>query len=350
MQQKEAYWISSDGKVIPVDGLHIEVITRNLEKFGLSQKEVDELYDKYGEPKGSEGKAREEILIKVFDKGWIRLRYIARQDLWKAQLKNFNKRKKDYIWDFVNGSLEGKYGKAGKYTDLLVMDESGKVLFKGSFGQVQSSFLESEQKYKTEFSLIENYQDDLVLTETNLSRVWDHVNSNKTLAIMTAHRNEYTKQENKVRNKELANLVREAGYGFFWLNGYWIENQGKDNEVKVVEQSLFIIGNENDDKKLFALIQKWIKKYNQDAAVVKKSQDKNAFLIFQDGEMKPIGRLAPGKVAQAYSKLKNGRTFVFESAYTQGGLMAKWVSHYSQKSQTVLEKLDNAIGISYNEL
>lgn len=349
-QSFEAYWISPRGDVIPVQSRHIDTVIANLEKFGMDKKTIDDVYTKHGEQIGVEGNARDEVFIAICKKGWIRLRFNSRQSSWTAQLDQLDKRRKDYLWSWVDGMLEGKYGKASKYTELVVIDLKLKIQYRGNFGDAHQNFFEGKIEHYTKLVMIEDYKEDIVLNETSLSRVWQHVNSNKPLAIMTAYRNEHTTQENKQRNLELSKLVREQGWGYFWVDGYWVEDQGTDKETKVVERSLFIIANEKEEDKLFSQVKKWIKKYNQDAAVVKKAEDKNVFLLFKDGEFKQIGKWTPGKVAQAYSKLKNGRTFVFENAWVEGNVMSRFAKYHSEKSQNILEKLDDKLSKSYNEL
>jgi hypothetical protein len=54
------------------------------------------------------------------------------------------------------------------------------------------------------------------------------------------------------------------------------------------------------------------KKYEQDAVIFGGEQTKgNATLIFKDGKVENIGKFSPNKIQQAYSKLKGGKTFVF---------------------------------------
>jgi hypothetical protein len=71
---KEAYWISPDGKVTPVENKHISAILADPEYFGFGADEVRDAFDKYHEKYGWEGKAREEIMKSLFAKGWVRVR------------------------------------------------------------------------------------------------------------------------------------------------------------------------------------------------------------------------------------------------------------------------------------
>jgi len=66
--------ISPNGEIVSVGDTHIDAIIKNPSKFGLSASEIEKTYEKYNEPMGIEGKAREEIIINVVKRGWIRVR------------------------------------------------------------------------------------------------------------------------------------------------------------------------------------------------------------------------------------------------------------------------------------
>ncbi len=152
-----------------------------------------------------------------------------------------------------------------------------------------------------------------VLQEASLNRVWQHFNSDRPFAIVTAFRGEYSRDENVQRNKELAATVRNMGYGFFYLDGFWVENEGTDKEQHVSEDSLFIIGKEGQDDIFVRDMVHLGKEYDQDGVLVKtidgvKIYDKNGNPMFD------IGNFTPNKAGEAYSKLRHGKgTFIFES-------------------------------------
>jgi len=82
----DKYWISPSGGIAEVDDRHIITIMLEPKSFGLTKAYIDKVHKKHGEQLGTEGNAREEILTKLMDKGWIRLRYISREDVWFIQL------------------------------------------------------------------------------------------------------------------------------------------------------------------------------------------------------------------------------------------------------------------------
>ena len=157
------------------------------------------------------------------------------------------------------------------------------------------------------------------LNEVKLARVFKHTTNDKIpFAIITGERAENRKagkpEINVKKNLSLASEIKSAGYGYFWLEGHWIENEGKPNETPVTEKSIFIVGDENDDGKLEGLIKKWVKKYDQESAVFRHSGSKNVGLINNNGSFIEIGKFAGQKkqLDNIYSKLKNKTTFVFE--------------------------------------
>lgn len=180
------------------------------------------------------------------------------------------------------------------------------------------------------------------IQETSLSRVWQHVNNKDIpIAILTAFRFEYTKIKpngdkdqsvNVKRNIQLALEFKNAGFGYFYLDGFWIENKGTANEQHVSEDSIFVVGKKGDDSLLqIAIVQ--AKKYNQDAIIYKHVGSTEILGVQSDGTEHSYGKFSPDKIGQAYSKLRNrgNRTFVFEQV--------KWSANWISKSlQNILEK------------
>lgn len=153
------------------------------------------------------------------------------------------------------------------------------------------------------------------LTEASLSRVWQHVNSDRPIALLTAFRNEYSQEENVSRNKRLAATIKNLGYGFFFVDGAWIENQGTPDEVHVSEDSLFVIGDPGTDEQFLADIVAQGAKYNQDAVLVKTTAGPK--LYDQQGNVSlSLTTLVPGKLGSIYTKLRNNKksnVFMFEA-------------------------------------
>jgi hypothetical protein len=157
------------------------------------------------------------------------------------------------------------------------------------------------------------------LDEASLGRVLQHIEGKKSVknwGMLTAYRYANTPNQNRKLNKELEAELRTMGHGFFKVEGHWVECQDGNlsyadcpkNLLKdAIEESLFVPNISAKE------IHNLGKKYEQDAVIFGGEQTKgNATLIFKDGKVENIGKFSPDKIQQAYSKLKGGKTFVFQ--------------------------------------
>ncbi len=99
------------------------------------------------------------------------------------------------------------------------------------------------------------------LKETTLSRVFRHFQNKKIpVGIITAFRDEFEYGQNVKRNKVLASKIKKARYGFVYVDGHWKEKDKDTGElVDVNEDSILVVGSENDSGKLKGLFKKWVK-------------------------------------------------------------------------------------------
>jgi hypothetical protein len=164
------------------------------------------------------------------------------------------------------------------------------------------------------------------LDEASMGRIYQHVVSDprlKTWAIITASRNELTPIENKKRNEELEGQLRGLGLGFSHADGMWMECQDKTVEYKDCpeemkipsEEKVFFIPNISKEIAL-----KLGKKWDQDSVLFADNETRKkgeaTYIDSKSGEEFNIGKFAPGKMGQGYTKLKGDRVFTFEP--TQG--------------------------------
>lgn len=167
---------------------------------------------------------------------------------------------------------------------------------------------------------------NLHLEESSLSRVWKHTEDlERSFAILTAFRSEYTREENVKRNLSLAAEVKSLGYGYFYLDGYSVENEGTPNEIKVREDSIFVVGPLGTDKykKFLSDVKTLSSKYEQDWFLTKPAGGNEAFGHKKDQTFS-LGTFSPNKTGEAYSRLRpDGRTFRFESARAGIGWIGK---------------------------
>ena len=156
---------------------------------------------------------------------------------------------------------------------------------------------------------------DYNLDEASLSRAYQHVVDKKSPSwgMITAYRYANSKKENQQANKRLEQDLRKMGHGYFKVEGHWQECQDKDVSYvdcpkdklqDSTEESLFVPNITKDQ------IGDLCKKYEQDA-VIYGDKDSDAHLVFKNGSSENIGKFQPGKISQAYSKVKGGKTFIF---------------------------------------
>lgn len=162
------------------------------------------------------------------------------------------------------------------------------------------------------------------LNETSLSRVYSHFKNDEIpVVIVTAFRDNNSREKNIAGNKAIASEARSAGYGHVFLDGAW-QDPNTNEELK--EDSILIIGNKNDNGKLKGLVKKWIKKYNQDAALWKEENQSELSLLFQNGTTQKLGKFSAQTAAHGYTRLRGrgGRVFTFENAYVSEGWLGRW--------------------------
>jgi hypothetical protein len=107
----DAYWISPVGEMLPVKSTHIEVVVKDPELFGITHDYIKEVYEKYRETIGLEGKARDEIVEGLINKRWMRIRYDKSQDYYIVGFKYFDREQIDYLrkWGMGIFALDEKF-------------------------------------------------------------------------------------------------------------------------------------------------------------------------------------------------------------------------------------------------
>lgn len=103
-----AYWISPKGEIIDVKIKHINTIISNPEKFGFTIEFIEYVYNYYNERIGQEGKAREQLMMSLFNQFWIRLRRY--KQFWSINVKKLSGRQKSYIYQWSKKILKGIHG------------------------------------------------------------------------------------------------------------------------------------------------------------------------------------------------------------------------------------------------
>ena len=179
----------------------------------------------------------------------------------------------------------------------------------------------------------------IILTEVKLARVWKHLTDPDTaVAIITAFRDEAGGYEANVkRNETLINAVRGGGFGYSIVDGTWIENQGKPDEVEVKEDSLFITAKAGKEKALFELMKAMAKKYNQESFIFKPGgKDAEYQIVSPSGKVvDKYKKVSMNKIEEFMTKLrpnKRGSSFKFKSVRTGANRSARMVYKISNGS------------------
>lgn len=103
--QAEAYWVRGKRIYKTDPEIHITYVINNPERFEITKEYINDIYNKYNENVGREGKAREEIIKKVSQNGWIRVRHYTRpRDYWSIQFDKFKLREKS-IKNFIEKAV-----------------------------------------------------------------------------------------------------------------------------------------------------------------------------------------------------------------------------------------------------
>lgn len=163
--------------------------------------------------------------------------------------------------------------------------------------------------------------------KSSMSRLFHHMQSEKPIVIITGFRHEQNLRQNRGSNVSLAADIRKLGWGYTPVVGGFVEKDQEGNDVHVQEESLFVNA-DGDSKHVLTLIQNLLKKYNQEAALVKLPEDPVAVLLWSDGRTTPAGewKADPDLMATYYTRMRSGarnRQFKFEAA-GDDSKMTRW--------------------------
>jgi hypothetical protein len=115
------YWILTSGRIVIPDSLHILVVVSAPALFGESEESIQETFRKSEQDMRSnyEGKAREEVLLRVINRNNIRIRknILKRQQHWSIQLYRLTAERKSSLsaWAKYMHGLSGD-----KYADVTI--------------------------------------------------------------------------------------------------------------------------------------------------------------------------------------------------------------------------------------
>lgn len=171
---------------------------------------------------------------------------------------------------------------------------------------------------------------------------------NRNVGIISAFLSSCSNQENLNRSAKLEDEIRGAGYGFYRLEGQYVEDNAYASEQDVHERAVFVIGKEGEDSgNLKGMLAKMGTQYEQNYILLKPHNENKAYLVStgknSEGmetnqttnfcRFECLGQLEPMKLSEYYSQMK-GRKFLFES-YEQAD---NWMSAYAKYLETKQSK------------
>jgi hypothetical protein len=104
-----AFFLSPDGHVVHVPQNHISTVIADPERFGLTPAEIETVYKKYGERVGVEGEARKELLLKIINQGWLRIRRYPNK-YWSVTAASLTPVVQDRLGEWAEKMLGGMNG------------------------------------------------------------------------------------------------------------------------------------------------------------------------------------------------------------------------------------------------
>lgn len=192
----------------------------------------------------------------------------------------------------------------------------------------------------------ENCKNNNLISEDSLTRTLSVIN-NKTFAIISAYRQEFTKEKNIIRNRKLRDILNSKQMGVHQLVGHWLEapkgkvwNKVPISELKdAVERSYLVAKPDNMTNKEFTdLIINCLTIENvaQDAALIHyvlddtnmPNQDDKYYCIDSDGILSKVGdKLTIGQIGKVYSQhvKKTSLPFKFEGMEIPSSISGRYM-------------------------
>jgi hypothetical protein len=152
-----AFWVTPKGETVAVNRTHIQTVIDSPKKFGLTREKIDAVYKTYNEPIGQEGKAREEIMVDLIKKGYLRVRRYGREG-YSINIPKMTNKIKDILFDFANKMITtgvAGYKERDKYQEVHITGLSSPVNIRLSLLDIaQDKLYEGDEKFDPENSVI----------------------------------------------------------------------------------------------------------------------------------------------------------------------------------------------------
>ncbi|WP_461248094.1 hypothetical protein, partial [Treponema sp. R6D11] len=101
---------------------HVREVLDTPEAFGYTKEELVAIYKKFKEPLGLEGKARNQIIETLLGRGWIRLRYVPKNDVWTIELSRLRRKQKEFLWAWATDKLNASPVSRYQVIKIIMLD------------------------------------------------------------------------------------------------------------------------------------------------------------------------------------------------------------------------------------
>lgn len=160
--------------------------------------------------------------------------------------------------------------------------------------------------------------------ERSMSRLYGQIQVSERVVIVTAFQHKQSLRQNRGLNVSLASDIRQLGWGYTPVMGGFVEKNKDGKDVHVREESFFVNA-DSSPKQVSTAVLKMLETYQQQAALVKLSEQPDAMLLWANGSTTSVGQWHADsqQMAQYYTRMRNGppgRQFTFEAAGDDSGM------------------------------
>lgn len=127
--QSDGYWINPEGQILRLSSpSHISQIIGYPEKFGITKQDIGDTFSKHGERYGVEGRAREELILRILKKGFIRVRSYV--NYWSVTLNRFGTREKFALQEWAHSAIKNQFSGINSEVNIYVTSTDQQLTFK----------------------------------------------------------------------------------------------------------------------------------------------------------------------------------------------------------------------------
>jgi hypothetical protein len=156
---EQAYFILRSGEIVRVEKRHILTVVADPEPYGETKESLQQRFDQHGQGMESnvEGKAREEVLLRVISRNIIRIRknQHPRNQHWSIQLWKLTKERKEAIskWAVCASRFGGD-----QFADVIIHQFCDNSKKRTSLDQLAGEHPSGDVEIASQDELMERYE------------------------------------------------------------------------------------------------------------------------------------------------------------------------------------------------